>query len=134
MGDDERKAVGGFMRKVVHRWGYAAAAIMAVAALVCGAYLFWPQQALPTPTVSSLAGSLEQGRYLAAIGNCRTCHTAKGGKPFAGGVKFDTPFGVLYSTNITTDRETGIGNWSFEDFYHAMKGGVRPVSSSTRMQ
>ena len=124
--NDEENAAGGFMRIVAHRCGYAVAALLVVAALVCGAYLFWPEKVLPAPNISSLAASLEQGRYLAAIGNCQTCHTAKGGKPFAGGVKFDTPFGVLYSTNISTDRETGIGNWSFEDFYRAMKGGVRP--------
>ncbi len=114
------------MRIVAHRWGYAVAAILAVAGLACGSHLFWPEQTPPAPPINSLASSLEQGRYLAAIGNCQTCHTAKGGKPFAGGVKFDTPFGLLYSTNITADRETGIGNWSFEDFYHAMKVGVRP--------
>ncbi len=69
---------------------------------------------------------MQQGRYLATIGNCRTCHTARDGKPFAGGVRFLTPFGLLYSTNITADRETGIGNWSFDDFYRAMKSGIRP--------
>jgi mono/diheme cytochrome c family protein len=120
------EAAGAFMGMAARRWGSAVAAILAVAGLVGAAYLFWPGQAPPAPTITSLASSLEQGRYVAAIGNCQTCHTARGGKPFAGGVKFDTPFGVLYSTNITTDRETGIGKWSFEDFYHAMKGGVRP--------
>jgi mono/diheme cytochrome c family protein len=123
---DGRKEAAAFMGMTARRWGYAVAAMMAVAGLLGAAYLFWPEQAPPAPKISSLASSLEQGRYLAAIGNCQTCHTAKGGKPFAGGLKFDTPFGVLYSTNITTDREAGLGKWSFEDFYHAMKGGVRP--------
>jgi mono/diheme cytochrome c family protein len=126
MGDEKQKATGRLRAGAARRWGYAIAAITAVAALACAAYLFRPQPVPAAPSVSSPASSLEQGRYLAAIGNCRTCHTASGGKAFAGGVKFDTPFGVLYSTNITADRETGIGNWSFEDFYHAMKGGVRP--------
>lgn len=126
MGDDEAGAARQYMGMAPRRWGYAVAAILAVAGLLCSAHLFWPQHTPPAPPISSLEGSLEQGRYLAALGNCQTCHTTKGGKPFAGGVKFDTPFGVLYSTNITADRETGIGNWSFEDFYHAMKGGVRP--------
>ncbi|MDH4040344.1 MAG: cytochrome c [Gammaproteobacteria bacterium] len=68
----------------------------------------------------------EKGRYLALVGNCTSCHTREGGKPYAGGVEFQTPFGILYSTNITMDRETGIGGWSFEDFFDAMKHGVRP--------
>jgi hypothetical protein len=114
------------MSGTARRCGSALAALVASAGLVFGAYLFWPEPTLRAPNINSLAGSLDQGRYLAMIGNCRTCHTAKGGTPFAGGVKFHTPFGVLFSTNITADPETGIGNWSFEDFYHAMKGGVRP--------
>jgi len=76
--------------------------------------------------IDSYAASVEQGRYLAKAGNCATCHTTEGGAPYAGGVEFHTPFGLLYSTNITMDKTTGIGNWSFEDFYHAMKHGVRP--------
>jgi mono/diheme cytochrome c family protein len=112
---------------MARRVAYGVAAVLAAAALGCSAYLFWPEPAPQAPPdISTLASSLEQGRYLATIGNCRTCHTAKDGKAFAGGVKFHTPFGVLYSTNITTDRETGIGSWSFANFYHAMKTGVRP--------
>lgn len=70
--------------------------------------------------------SVEEGRYLARAGNCVSCHTAAEGEPFAGGVEFRTPFGVLYSTNITQDEGTGIGSWTFEDFYQSMKYGVRP--------
>ncbi len=72
------------------------------------------------------ASSPESGRYLALAANCNACHTVKGGAPFAGGLEFATPFGTLYSTNITQDSETGIGAWSFEDFYRAMKYGLRP--------
>lgn len=70
--------------------------------------------------------SVAQGAYLARAGNCETCHTAEGGEAYAGGLPFHTPFGVLYSTNITPDPGTGIGNWSFEDFHASMKHGVRP--------
>lgn len=66
----------------------------------------------------------ERGRYLATVSNCMTCHTAKNGKPFAGGVKFETPFGSIYSSNITQDVETGIGSWALEDFRTAMRKGV----------
>jgi len=69
---------------------------------------------------------LEKGQYLAKAGNCASCHTEKQGEPFAGGVKFVTSFGTLYSTNITQDKETGIGNWSLEEFSDSLRQGVRP--------
>ena len=67
---------------------------------------------------------VERGRYLAIAGNCVACHTKPGGKPHAGGLKFDTPFGVLYSTNITPDRATGIGNWSLAQFIQPVIAGI----------
>ncbi|GAB5412891.1 MAG: cytochrome c [Congregibacter sp.] len=66
------------------------------------------------------------GAYLAAAGNCVSCHTADGGREYAGGLAFETEFGTLYSTNITPDVETGIGAWSLEDFERAMRHGERP--------
>ncbi len=104
----------------------AAAAAICMVAAGLGAYLFWPEQVAQAPQLSSLDASAEKGRYLVTIGNCQTCHTARDGQPFAGGLRFQTDFGVLYSTNITSDQETGIGRWSFEDFYRSMKHGVRP--------
>ena len=59
-----------------------------------------------------------------ALGDCIVCHTAKGGKPFAGGLPLATPFGTIYATNITPDVETGIGNWSLEAFTRAVRHGV----------
>jgi mono/diheme cytochrome c family protein len=103
----------------------AAAAILVVLGAV-SAYLFWPERTLLTPNINALNASVEQGEYLATLGNCKTCHTAKNGAPFAGGVRFQSAFGVLYSTNITADQATGIGGWSFDDFYQSMKRGVRP--------
>jgi mono/diheme cytochrome c family protein len=70
------------------------------------------------------ASAVERGRYLADAGNCFSCHTSAGGKPYAGGVPFETPFGTLYSTNITPDRETGIGSWSAEDLRRALHEGI----------
>lgn len=67
---------------------------------------------------------VERGRYLALAGDCASCHTAKGGKPFAGGVAVPTPFGTIYGANITPDKETGIGKWSRDDFYNALHSGV----------
>ena len=70
------------------------------------------------------AQTVERGRYLAQAGDCVACHTAEKGAAMAGGRALDTPFGKLYSTNITPDRETGIGKYSFEQFDRAMRKGV----------
>jgi thiosulfate dehydrogenase len=67
---------------------------------------------------------IERGRYVAQLGDCIACHTADKGTPMAGGLALATPMGKLYSTNITPDRKTGIGNYSFEDFDRAMRSGV----------
>jgi mono/diheme cytochrome c family protein len=78
------------------------------------------------PAASSFDGDLvKRGTELAAIGNCVVCHTALGGREFAGGRALPTPFGTIYSTNITPDTETGIGNWSSAAFSRAMRRGVR---------
>jgi mono/diheme cytochrome c family protein len=69
---------------------------------------------------------IERGRYLARAGDCAACHTDAGRSAYAGGRPVPTPFGTIYSTNITPDRETGIGGWSDEDFWKAMHEGLRP--------
>ncbi|HWK70321.1 MAG TPA: cytochrome c [Burkholderiaceae bacterium] len=69
--------------------------------------------------------NVQRGRYLAQAGDCISCHTVKGGKPFAGGYPVETPFGTIFSSNITPDVVTGIGNWSRDDFYRAMHEGRR---------
>ena len=68
---------------------------------------------------------VKRGQYLARAGDCVACHTAPGGKPLAGGLKMDTPFGPIFTPNITPDRETGIGAWSEADFYRALHEGIR---------
>lgn len=67
---------------------------------------------------------IAQGEVLAGAGNCASCHTTTGGQPFAGGLGLPTPFGTIYSTNITPDPETGIGRWSEAAFARAMHEGV----------
>ncbi|WP_243077618.1 cytochrome c [Pantoea sp. MQR6] len=67
---------------------------------------------------------IARGNYIATLGDCTACHTSNEQQPFAGGVKLQTPFGVLVGANITPDRETGIGNWSYDDFRRAMNEGV----------
>ena len=67
---------------------------------------------------------VKRGRELAAIGNCHDCHTVRGGRNLAGGLPVPTPFGAIYSSNITPDAESGIGRWSEEAFQRAMRSGV----------
>jgi mono/diheme cytochrome c family protein len=73
-----------------------------------------------------LAGkeTLARGEYLTRAADCTACHTVAGGTAFAGGVAFKLPFGTIYSSNITADKDTGIGAWSDEDFIRAMHAGV----------
>jgi mono/diheme cytochrome c family protein len=82
--------------------------------------------ALPGRAVAQAVGSdaVGRGAYLAAAGDCVSCHTAAGGQPFAGGYRLETPFGYLLAPNITPDDGTGIGRWSADDFYRAMHQGV----------
>jgi mono/diheme cytochrome c family protein len=77
------------------------------------------------PAPASFAPELvARGEILSSSGYCAECHTAKGGEMFAGGYAMVTPFGVIYSTNITPDPETGIGTWSEAAFARAMHEGV----------
>jgi mono/diheme cytochrome c family protein len=69
---------------------------------------------------------IERGKYLARAGNCGACHTRENGELYAGGVAFDTPFGKIYSANITPDADTGIGTWTSEQFLRSLRKGVRP--------
>jgi mono/diheme cytochrome c family protein len=70
------------------------------------------------------ADSVVQGEALAAAGHCASCHTRASGQSFGGGYGVNTPFGIIYGTNITPDPKTGIGMWSFEAFERAMREGV----------
>ncbi|MEK6422473.1 MAG: cytochrome c [Burkholderia gladioli] len=124
-------------------WALTAAAAVAIAAWPAGAA--WADGAVASaastasaasvtsPVAASAASAgavasadlIKRGEYLARAGDCIACHTASGGKPFAGGLKFATPIGAIYSTNITPDRASGIGGWSLADFDHAVRAGVR---------
>jgi mono/diheme cytochrome c family protein len=67
---------------------------------------------------------IEHGRYVATAADCTACHTAQGGKPFAGGGPIETPFGVLLAPNITPDMATGIGGWTDDEFVDAVQNGI----------
>lgn len=77
------------------------------------------------PKALAQASAVERGEYLAKAADCMVCHTTQGGKEYTGGLGFKLPFGTLYSTNITPDQETGIGNYSDKDFLNAVQRGVR---------
>jgi mono/diheme cytochrome c family protein len=70
-----------------------------------------------------------RGAYLAKAADCMPCHTSAKDKQFAGGLKLDTPFGAIFSPNITPDPDTGIGRWSYEDFKNAVHAGIRADGS-----
>ena len=76
----------------------------------------------------SVVGDAKRGEYIATASGCYACHTdtKNKGKPFSGGRPFKTPFGTIYSSNITSDRETGIGGWTVQDFKVALTSGVSP--------
>jgi mono/diheme cytochrome c family protein len=86
------------------------------------------QAADPTGVPANLknADVVKRGEYLARTADCMVCHTTQDGAEYAGGLAFPTPFGTLYSTNITPDKETGIGNYTDQDFLNAVQRGVRP--------
>lgn len=71
----------------------------------------------PTPAL------VAKGEYLTRVGNCMACHTVQGGAPFAGGRGIETPFGVVYSSNLTPDKATGLGAWTSAEFWRAMHNG-----------
>ncbi|WP_208948976.1 c-type cytochrome [Paraburkholderia unamae] len=80
----------------------------------------------PTGVPAELANAdlVTRGRYLTRTADCEACHTAQGGRPFAGGRAFSLPFGTLYAPNITPDKETGIGEWTDADFLRAVHRGI----------
>ncbi|HEY0294435.1 MAG TPA: c-type cytochrome [Bordetella sp.] len=108
----------------------AAAWLGATAAGVAGATaMLWPWPAAIAPIVQPdiplySAAAIERGRLVAQAGDCAVCHTAPSGRENAGGLALDTPFGTIYTSNITPDPQHGIGNWSYTAFERAMREGI----------
>jgi alcohol dehydrogenase (quinone), cytochrome c subunit len=97
--------------------------LLAAALAILGASTAAHAQSIAQSTQST-AEPMSKGEYLARAGDCVACHSVKGGKAFAGGLRMGTPMGAIYSTNITPDPDTGIGNYSLEDFDRAVRSGV----------
>jgi len=107
-----------------------AGVVVGLGLLILAAGLWWWQAGRsgvplspPAELRAGAASRVEQGAYLARAGNCMLCHTPTGGAPYAGGRAIETPFGTVYSSNLTPDRETGIGTWTSVDFWRAMHEG-----------
>ena len=82
------------------------------------------QDAAAQPAAAPADPLVAKGKYLATVGDCIACHTRPGGDPFSGGLPLKTPFGTIYTANITSDKDTGIGGWSEENFTRAMRQGI----------
>jgi mono/diheme cytochrome c family protein len=111
-------------RKTISRICLSLLTLAVVAAGLIGWRLVSREIDPSVPDVQPTAELVARGEYLAHAADCAACHNEPGGKPFAGGVAFTLPFGTIYSTNITADRETGIGRWSDDDFVRALHRGV----------
>ncbi len=126
--DSARQEVAPAAKPRRSKWWFGGAAGIFGALLgVAATALPWRAEIAPVATPGAgtwSAATLERGRQLAAVGDCAVCHTASEGATNAGGLAMATPFGTLYSTNITPDVETGIGNWSFSAFDRAMRQGI----------
>jgi mono/diheme cytochrome c family protein len=103
-------------------------AVVAVVVVLVAGFLYFMPGYLPTEPgkveASPTTQMITRGEYLARAGDCVACHTAPGGKQFAGGRAMATPFGSLFVPNVTPDDETGIGRWTADDFYRMMHQGV----------
>ena len=97
------------------------------AAVLAGALIGDP---LPLRAQDNSYSQVERGRYSVKTGNCEGCHTVPGEAPFSGGRGLETPFGTIFTPNITFDPETGLGRWSKDDFWRAMHEGVAPDGSN----
>ena len=103
------------------RWLLLAIALLGILAVA----IMWRPALAPIDTAPRFEpGLVERGARVAALGTCAACHTVDPSRPFAGGFGLETPFGTVYSTNITPDKRTGIGAWSEEAFTRAMRKGV----------
>lgn len=104
---------------------------LAAAAIVIGGVAYWYATRIPATPFDDVTEDRpmippEQGEYAARLSDCVACHSTEGGPPFAGGLEMGTPLGSIFATNITPDKETGIGNYSLADFDNAVRRGVTP--------
>ncbi|MDM0002432.1 molybdopterin-dependent oxidoreductase [Variovorax sp. J22P240] len=106
-------------------WVSAGALVVGAVGVILG-LLGWRSTIAPVSLSAPVysEATIERGRTLAALGDCAVCHTASGGTSNAGGRPMETPFGTIYTTNLTPDADTGLGRWSFSAFQRAMREGI----------
>lgn len=110
----------------IFKW---ALALVIIGGIIAATVPFWPVKSDYDDTASkaTLDGDREtlvaRGEYLSVAADCAACHQSPDGTPYAGGLPVDTPFGVIYGSNITPDRETGIGNYDLKQLFHAIVDG-----------
>jgi mono/diheme cytochrome c family protein len=116
------------MKIIGSRWlsilGVAALTVVVVGSSAISWRPFDRDPEISAPDVVPSPELVARGEYLTRAADCAACHDAPGGQPFAGGLPFKLPFGTIYSSNITADRETGIGTWSDDDFVRALHRGT----------
>ncbi|WP_454688168.1 c-type cytochrome [Achromobacter aloeverae] len=120
-------------RSTWRRMAVRGLAVLLLLLVAATGLLYWlgtredaPARTAAAAPVADPAQRVAQGAYLARVGDCAACHTVRGGAPYAGGAAIPTPFGTLYGPNITPDPQTGIGNWTADDFWRALHHGKRP--------
>lgn len=104
-------------------------AVLVVVGIAClVAFIFIPVQRTepPSPLAADFKADKGRGEYLMRASDCMACHTNEGGTPFAGGRAIQSPMGTIWTTNITPDKETGIGNYTLDDFRAVLYDGVTP--------
>lgn len=112
------------MNKRLAGFGSLALGLLLCTGLIWDSFSDAVDVSTPAPVAAApSAETLAQGRYLIQAGNCIACHTARGGAPLAGGRGIETPFGTVYSSNLTPDPETGLGEWNAAHFWRALHHG-----------
>ena len=111
------------MKRILWTLSSVMAAVGVCAAVVVGLNLRGEAPLPAAETLQTTPALVARGEYLARVGNCMACHTTQGGAPYAGGRGIDTPFGVVHSSNLTSDKNQGLGNWTSAEFWRALHHG-----------
>jgi mono/diheme cytochrome c family protein len=114
------------MRAGWRRWLLAPLALVAAGGIAVAAVALHVPDPAVEPALTQRQPDIAHGAYVAVLGDCVACHTEPGGQKFAGGLKFETPVGAIYSSNITPDPQTGIGGYGLKGFIRVMRYGVKP--------
>jgi mono/diheme cytochrome c family protein len=113
-------------RPARNRWLIAGLGLIVAATVVVSAVVYHVPNPAISPALAQRTPDAARGEYIAVLGDCAFCHTRTGGPSYAGGLALSSPLGTIYSSNITPDRDTGIGAYTLTDFVRVMRLGVKP--------